>query len=102
MKLSEILTRLFAKKPQGHAPEGMSMQAADAEMTQKILDMLSITQEEELTCDDVFALLDQFTERTVRGEDANIQMPLVKQHLDICGDCREEFEALERILTSTD
>jgi hypothetical protein len=25
-------------------------------------------------------------------------MPMVKQHLDLCGDCREEYEALLNIV----
>ncbi len=101
MKFAEILARLFPKKPQDPAPSQMGMQGSDAEMAQKIIKMLAITREEELTCDDVFALLDQFAEKSVHGEDAASLMPMVKQHLHICGDCREEFEALERILMGT-
>jgi hypothetical protein len=53
-----------------------------------------------LTCDQVFDLIDQYTERTARGEDVAHLMPLVVAHLDICPDCREHFEALERVLES--
>jgi hypothetical protein len=77
------------------------MQSSDQEMAQKTLTMLALTQEEELTCDEVFALIDQFTEMAIRGEDVAGLMPLVKQHLDLCGDCREEYEVLQGILTNT-
>lgn len=100
MNLFEMLKRLFSKKPQPPFAGNMPVQAADPEMAQKILGMLEKTQEEEFTCDEVFALLDQFTEMAARGEDVASLMPMVKQHLDICGDCREEYEALLNILQS--
>jgi hypothetical protein len=56
------------------------------------------TQEVELACDEVLALMDQFAEMVMRGEDVAYLMPLVQHHLDMCADCREEFEALLRIL----
>ncbi len=98
MNLFETLKRLFSKKPQPPLVGNMAVQSADPEMAQKILEMLEKTQEEELTCDEVFALLDQFTEMAARGEDVARFMPMVKQHLEICGDCREEYEALLNIV----
>ena len=59
-----------------------------------LLGMLSMTDEQELSCDDVFALLDQFAELVKRGEDASHLMPMVQKHLNMCPDCREEYEAL--------
>ncbi len=56
------------------------------------------TQDVEYSCDDVHRLLDQFAEAVLRGEDVARLMPLVQQHIDLCPDCREEFEALMRIL----
>jgi len=76
----------------------MAMQAANPKMAQKILGMLEKTQEEELTCDEVFALLDQFAEMTARGENVSELMPLVELHLEICGDCREEYESLMNVI----
>jgi hypothetical protein len=98
MNLFEIIKRLFSKKPQLPLADDMVTQTSDPQMALKILGMLEKTQEEELTCDDVFALLDQFTEMAARGEDVAELMPLVKLHLDICGDCREEYEALLNVI----
>jgi hypothetical protein len=98
MKLIEYFKRLFNLEPQPPAPGGRAMHASDPQMAQKILGMLEKTQEEEMTCDDVFALLDQFTEMAAHGEDVSSLMPMVKQHLDLCGDCREEYEALLNIV----
>lgn len=98
MNLFETIKRLFSKKPQLPLAGDMVMQASDPQMALKILGMLEKTQEEELTCDDVFALLDQFAEMAASGEDVAELMPLVKLHLDICGDCREEYEALLNVI----
>jgi len=59
------------------------------------------TQDVEYSCDDVHRLLDQFAEAVLRGKDAARLMPLVQQHIDLCPDCREEFEALMRILRAS-
>ena len=59
------------------------------------------TQEIEYSCDDTYRLLDEFAEAVVQGKDAARLMPLVQQHLELCPDCREEFEALLRVLRAT-
>ncbi len=59
-----------------------------------VLEMIAHTQDRELLCDEVHALIDQFAEMKTRGEDPTRLMPLVQQHLDMCPDCREEYEAL--------
>jgi predicted anti-sigma-YlaC factor YlaD len=69
----------------------------DAEMV-KMLQALAKTEEQEISCDDVFAVLDEFAEAVRRGENVLLFMPLVRQHLDMCPDCREEYEALLRML----
>ena len=65
---------------------------------EKMLQSLAMTEEQEISCDDVYAVLDQFTEAVVRGENVLVFMPLVRQHLEMCPDCREEYETLLRIL----
>lgn len=65
---------------------------------QKLVHELEHTRDTEYTCDEVLRLLDQFAEAVLRGEDAARLMPLVQHHLDNCVDCREEFEALMRVL----
>ena len=49
-------------------------------------------------CEEVFAVLDQFAEAVQRGENVLIFMPLVRQHLDVCPACREEYETLLKML----
>jgi predicted transcriptional regulator len=64
----------------------------------KMLQALAMTEEQEISCDDVFAVLDEFTEAAKRGENVLLLMPLVRQHLEMCPDCREEYETLLRML----
>lgn len=66
----------------------------DRKDLEKILMAVSVTREEEVGCDECFERLDRFVEVELSGLDASRAMPLVEDHLDKCGDCREEFEAL--------
>ena len=68
------------------------------ELIGKVARQIEATHDIEYSCDDVHHLLDQFAEAVIRGEDVKQLMPLVQRHLDMCLDCREEFEALLRIL----
>lgn len=63
-----------------------------------LVKMVAITEDEELSCDEVFELLDQYAEMALRGEDVSAFMPQVKHHLDLCGECNEEYEALLKML----
>lgn len=58
------------------------------------LAMMSMTHEQELSCDEVHDLIDQFAEMHLRGENPAHLFPLVQRHLDMCPECREEFEVL--------
>ena len=91
MKLNDLWQQLFPKKK----PPAPSVQP---EAIQKMMDMLAHTHEVELTCDEVFAMLDQFTELAAQGVDVAHLMPLIQQHLEMCADCREEYESLKRVL----
>jgi ribosome assembly protein YihI (activator of Der GTPase) len=98
MKFNQLLQRLFGSKQKESLSVQDEMQADKSAKMQKMMAMLSNTQEIELTCDDVFAILDQFVEMTARGEDISRLMPLVKHHLDMCPDCMEEYRVLESIV----
>jgi hypothetical protein len=96
MNIKQFVQRIFGSQKQ--IPSLDEVKADQSEKMQKMLAMLSNTREVELTCDEVFALLDQFTELAAQGEDVRQLMPLVQQHLDMCEDCREEYRVLESIL----
>ncbi len=53
---------------------------------------------DEIGCGECFEELDRFVELELAGMNAAQALPLVKDHLDRCGNCREEFEALKAAL----
>jgi len=52
------------------------------------------TQDEEISCSECFDAMAHFVEVELSGEDPVIKMPQVKQHLDQCPACHEEYETL--------
>ncbi len=56
----------------------------------------------EIGCDECFEQLDRFVEMRLAGMDAGQAMPLVQEHLQVCGECRQEFEALLVALRASD
>ena len=67
-------------------------------MLHRIITRLENTHEDELSCDEVFALVDEYAEASQRGEDVATLKPLIRHHLDMCRECDEEYEALLRVL----
>ncbi len=59
-----------------------------------LLREIAETREVEIGCDECFEQLDRFVEMRLTGLNAAQAMPLVQEHLEICGECREEFEVL--------
>ena len=51
----------------------------------------------EIGCDECFELLDQYVELELDGEDADAQIPGMREHLAGCPACREEHESLREI-----
>ena len=52
------------------------------------------TQEDEISCTECFVLISRFVEVEIAGQDAAAKMPQVKQHLNQCRACRDEYESL--------
>jgi hypothetical protein len=97
MELKEAIKRLVQRM--GWDKEDNKMQST--EEFKKLLKMIENTKEVEFSCDDVYHLLDQYSEAVIQGKNAKELMPLVEHHIDMCPDCREEFEALLRVLQAS-
>ena len=67
----------------------------------KLVRVVAETHEVEIGCDECFERLDSFAETELSGVEASAAMPLVRDHLDKCADCRSKFEALLTALRST-
>ena len=52
------------------------------------------TQDQEISCSECFDLVSRFVELETSGQDAAAKMPQLKQHLDQCRACRDEYETL--------
>ena len=71
------------------------------EIVLKFLNILENLQYEGLTCSELYAQLDEFVEREVKSHDAAKIMPLIQDHIDICPECCDEYEALLDVLEHT-
>ena len=67
----------------------------------KLVRVVAETHEIEIGCDECFERLNSLAETELSGVDASAAMPLVRDHLDKCADCRGEFEALLGALRAT-
>jgi hypothetical protein len=54
--------------------------------------------EPEVGCDECFALLDQYVELELSGEDPDAAIPGLRAHLEGCPACREEHESLRALV----
>lgn len=70
------------------------------QLTVAALDMTAQLERNCLDCDHVYQLLDAYQERAARGEDISTEMENVRIHLDVCPDCLEEYEMLERMVNA--
>jgi hypothetical protein len=67
----------------------------------KLVRVVAETGELEIACDECFERLDVFAETELSGVDASAAMPLVRDHLGKCADCRSTFETLLTALRRT-
>lgn len=56
---------------------------------------------DEISCGELFVKLDEYVEREVDQKDAAVLMPVIREHLDVCPECCEEYEALLDVLSKT-
>ncbi|MFC1996671.1 hypothetical protein ACFLXI_03565 [Chloroflexota bacterium] len=71
------------------------------EFLKNMVRAVASTKPDEIGCDECFEQVDQFVEMKLQGKNAAEALPLVQDHLDRCGGCREEFEALLDCLRTT-
>ena len=66
------------------------------------LRVLENVRAEDITCNEIYSKLDEYVENEVSKRDAARIMPLIREHLDICPECNEEFETLLNVVKKTD
>ena len=82
------------------SPQQEALELQD-EVVLKFLRVLENAREEELSCSEMYARLDEFVENEVQSKDSEKLAPLIHEHLDMCPECCEEYEALLTVLEHT-
>ncbi|GAB4460436.1 MAG: hypothetical protein Kow0070_16630 [Anaerolineales bacterium] len=94
MNLRELIQRV-RKKIKPH--EELSNEAVLG-----FLRVLENVRKEELSCAEIYSKLDEYVECEIGCKDAAHVMPLIREHLDICQECCDEYEALLDVVEKMD
>jgi hypothetical protein len=97
MPMPDFLNRWLRKKNS----ENASQAKMTPEAIRGLLKKLELTRSEELSCEEAYDLIDQYADLVQSGGDAAGLLPLVEHHLEMCMDCKEEFEALMSALRAS-
>ena len=76
----------------------MSTAMLNENTIKKLAIAIQKTRDDEIGCEECYEALDRFVEMLRAGKKAQQVMPLVQAHLEMCRDCREEFELLLEVL----
>ena len=63
-----------------------------------LLRSVGLTEDDEVNCEQCLCRVAEFAERELDGKSVPEGLKAIEQHLAICGECREEYEALRRAL----
>ena len=72
------------------------------EQLQELLRVLAATEAREIDCDEFLARVCPFLDSLERGQEPPPEVRVVSQHLEVCGECREEFDALVELRVQGD
>jgi hypothetical protein len=73
-------------------------QRLTSEQVGNIVKMVALARDHEFTCGECLAHAGEFAESKLAGLDLDEALALVEHHLSVCPECREECEALIKIL----
>jgi hypothetical protein len=63
-------------------------------MVEKLLDLVATTQNDPLDCDGCLANVAEFAEAHLAGRPVSAALESVRLHLESCGCCQDEYQAL--------
>ena len=99
MNLRDLIQKVRNSiSPQGRLPQ----EQLSNEAVLGFLRVLETVDTEEISCDELYGKLDQYVELEVDKKDAAHIMPLMREHLDVCPECCEEYETLLRVVEETE
>lgn len=67
-----------------------------------LMRLVALTKDDEIDCERCLALVAEFAEEELAGRSIPVALGAVEQHLSVCPECREEYEALLRALKAMD
>ena len=70
----------------------------ERERFEKWLKNIFETKDEEISCTECFDLISRYVELETSGRNAAAELPQVKQHLNQCPACHEEYETLRDLV----
>lgn len=70
------------------------------DILKRLIKSVQMVSDDEIGCDKCFEELHEFAEMELAGKSPEEAKPLVKDHLEKCENCREEYEALLEALRS--
>ena len=69
---------------------------------QTLLQLIELTRDSEINCEQCLALVAEFAERKLAGKPIPQAVTAVEHHLSICAECQEEYAALKQALAQLD
>lgn len=101
-RLTKLKSRFFTRFAEALTGRSSSPRSLTRDRLLGFVNMVMATRDDEISCAECGEQLSRFAELTLAGKSANEAIPLVKDHLDRCAECREEFEALLEVLRESD
>lgn len=94
-KLRELLER------PSHTSGMVAITALDNRSIERLMVLLCVTRDDELSCEEVFNSLDEYVDCLLAHSDLGDRQALMEHHLGFCADCRDELNALVSALQAT-
>jgi hypothetical protein len=76
--------------------------ALSPEQAKALIEMVTVTRDQEMTCDECLADIAEFVEVQLTGTPFSDALQAVQDHLDRCHDCTDEYRVLRQALEALD
>lgn len=72
------------------------------EQARKLIEIVEVTRDHELTCDECLDEIAEFVEVKLAGRTLDDALQAVQDHLEICEHCNDEYVVLRKAVESLD
>jgi hypothetical protein len=74
--------------------------ALSPEQAKALIELVTVTRDQEMTCDECVADLAAFVEVQLTGKSLSAALQAVHEHLERCHDCADEYHVLRQALAA--